>query len=130
MSWIDWYNGLFKPSWTPTPAAIGLIWRILYPIIFVTFGFVFWQTARRKLPWLVAVPFAINLVANLMFTPIQFGLRNLDLAAVDIVVVWCTIIWAGFAVRNYHPWIAIAQIPYFLWVSVATSLQLSITWNN
>ncbi len=42
---------------------------------------------------IVALPFAINLVANLILTPIQFGLRNLPLAAVDILVVWATIIW-------------------------------------
>ncbi len=41
MDWMDWYNSLAKPAWTPAPATIGLIWRILYPIIIVTFGFVF-----------------------------------------------------------------------------------------
>lgn len=41
MTWIDWYNSLWKPSWTPAPATIGLIWQILYPIIILTFGFVF-----------------------------------------------------------------------------------------
>ena len=93
MTWMDWYNSLWKPSWTPAPATIGLIWQILYPIIILTFGFVFVQAIRRKLPWSVAVPFAVNLVANLIFTPIQFGLRNLPLAAVDILIVWVTIIW-------------------------------------
>ena len=27
-------------------------------------------------------------------------------------------------------WVAVAQVPYFLWVSIATVLQLSITWMN
>ena len=76
MSWMEWYNSLAKPSWTPAPPTIGLIWQILYPIILVTFGFVFVQAFRGKVPWWVVVPFAINLVANLIFTPIQFGLRN------------------------------------------------------
>ena len=65
MSWMDWYNSLAKPSWTPAPGTIGLIWQILYPIILVTFGFVFVQGFRGKVPWWVALPFAINLVANL-----------------------------------------------------------------
>ena len=56
MTWMDWYNSLAKPSWTPAPATIGLIWQILYPIILVTFGFVFVQTIRRKIPWIVALP--------------------------------------------------------------------------
>src|SRR5690242_10670035 len=130
MDWMTWYNGLAKPSWTPAPATIGLIWQILYPIIFVTFGFVFIQTFRGKVSWIVALPFVINLVANLIFTPIQFGLRNLPLAAIDILVVWGTIIWLIVAIWPHYRWVSLAQIPYFVWVSLAMVLQLSITWNN
>ena len=130
MEWRDWYNNLEKPNWTPEPSTIGLIWQILYPIIIVTFGFVFVQAIRKKLPWKVALPFAINLVANVIFTPIQFGMRNLPLAAVDILVVWTTIIWMSFVIWKHHKWVAAAQVPYFVWVSIATVLQLSITWSN
>lgn len=130
MDWMTWYNGLEKPSWTPAPSTIGRIWSILYPIIFVSFGFVFVQMFRRKINWKVALPFAINLVANLVFTPIQFGMRNLPLAAVDILIVWATIIWMMAAIWRYYRWVAVAQVPYFIWVSLATVLQLSITWNN
>jgi benzodiazapine receptor len=130
VSWKEWYDSLVKPSWTPEPATIGLIWQILYPIILLTFGFVFVQTIRRKVPWKLALPFAINLAANLVFTPIQFGLRNLPLAAVDIVIVWATILWMILAIWKRYPWIAVAQVPYFVWVSLATILQLCITWWN
>ena len=109
MSWKEWYDSLAKPAWTPEPGTIGLVWQVLYPVILVSFGFVFVQAVRGRLPWLVALPFLVNLVANLAFTPIQFGLRHLDLAALDILV----------------------QVPYFVWVSIATVLQLSITlWNR
>jgi tryptophan-rich sensory protein len=130
MSWLDWYNALAKPSWTPPPATIGLIWQILYPIIVVTFGFVFVQAVRGKLPWIVAVPFAINLAANLLFTPIQFGMRNLPLAAVDILLVLGTIAWMIVAVWPHYRWVALAQLPYLAWVATATVLQLSITAMN
>jgi benzodiazapine receptor len=130
MTWLDWYNSLAKPSWTPAPATIGLIWNILYPVICLTFGFVFVQAFRSKLPWIVALPFAINLVANLIFTPIQFGLRNLPLASADILVVFATIIWMMIAVWPHYRWIALAQVPYLAWVSTATVLQLSITAMN
>jgi len=130
MPWMDWYQSLSKPSWTPEPRTIGRIWQVLYPVILVTFGFVFVQAGRGKLPWLVALPFVINLVANLSFTPIQFGLRNLPLASVDILIVWGTILWMVIAVWRHAPWVAVAQIPYFVWVSIATILQLSIAWSN
>ncbi len=130
MDWMTWYNGLAKPTWTPSPSTIGLIWQILYPIILVSFIFVFVQAARRKIRWKVALPFAINLVANLIFTPIQFGLRNLPLAALDILIVWGTILWMIIAVWKHYRWVGVAQVPYLIWVSIATVLQLSITWMN
>lgn len=130
MTWIEWYNSLQKPSWTPEPSTIGTIWQILYPIIFVTFLFVVVQAIRKTVPWMVALPFVINLVANLIFTPIQFGLRSLSLAALDIVIVWGTIIWMMAAIWKHDRWVAVAQVPYFVWVSIATVLQLLITFRN
>ena len=130
MDWLTWYNGLEKPTWTPAPATIGLIWLILYPMILVSFGFVFVQKLRGKVGWRVVLPFGINLVANLIFTPIQFGMRNLPLAAVDILVVWVSILWLMVAVWPHYRWVSLVQIPYFLWVTLATVLQLSITMMN
>jgi tryptophan-rich sensory protein len=130
MDWTTWYNALVKPSWTPAPSTIGLIWQIIYPIIIITFVFVFVQAFRGKIGWLIALPFAINLVANLIFTPIQFGMRNLPLATVDILIVWGTIIWLAVAIWPHYRWVTVAQVPYFVWVSLATTLQLSITWMN
>jgi benzodiazapine receptor len=82
---MEWYSSLAKPSWTPAPATISLIWMILYPIILVSFGFVFVRAFQGKVPRLVAVPFTINLVAKLLFMPIFSGLRKVPLAAVELV---------------------------------------------
>jgi tryptophan-rich sensory protein len=130
MNWMEWYENLAKPSWTPSPAVIGLIWTILYPIIFVSFGFVFVQAFRGKIARNLAIPFALNLAANLLFMPIFSGLRNVPLAAIDILVVWTTLLWCGVAVWPVYRWVALAQAPYFVWVSIATVLQLSITVMN
>ncbi len=130
MTWMAWYNSLAKPSWTPAPSTISLIWMILYPIILMSFGFVFVQAVHRKVGWKVALPFAINLIANLLFMPIFAGLRNVPLAAVDIVIVWATIIWSVVAIWPHHRWVAVAQMPYFVWVSTATVIQVSITVTN
>jgi tryptophan-rich sensory protein len=66
MTWTEWYNLLAKPSWTPVPATTSLVGTILDPVILIRFGFVLVQATRKKLPGKVAVPFAINLVANLL----------------------------------------------------------------
>lgn len=130
MSWLEWYNTLKKPSWTPEPSTFALMWQILYPMIAITFGYVFVQAFRKKLPWRATAPFAVNLTANLLFTPIQFGLRSLLLAAVDIIVVWVTILWMMVTIWKHSEWVAIAQLPYFIWITIAVVLQLYITYHN
>ena len=130
MDWMTWYNGLAKPTWTPAPSTIGLIWQILYPIILVTFLFVFVQAARKRIGLRVALPFAINLVANLLFMPTFAGLRSVPLAAADILIVWASLVWCVVAVWPHYKWVAVAQVPYLVWVSIATVLQLSITAMN
>jgi translocator protein len=130
MTWMQWYDNLAKPTWTPSPSTIGLIWTILYPVIVVSFGFVFFKASQGKVPRFVALPFAINLVANLLFMPIFLGMRSMPLAAVDILIVWTTIIWCVVAIWPHRKWVALAQGPYFVWVSIATVLQMSITAMN
>ena len=127
---MQWYESLQKPAWTPDPGTISVIWQVLYPVIFLSFGYIFFKAIQGKIPWSVALPFLINLVANLSFTPLLFGVRSLILASVDIVVVLATIIWGMAVVWRFHRWAAIVQLPYLIWVVIATSLQLTITQMN
>ena len=80
-----------------------------------------------------ALPFALNLFFNFIFTPIQFGLKNNLLASLDILFVVGTLIWALYAVWHAVPslrWVVYANIPYLLWGTFATVLQLTITYLN
>lgn len=124
------YGQFLKPSWAPPASWFGPVWSVLYTIILATFGYVFWLVWKKRIPKTVATPFLLNLITNLLFTPIQFALRNNFLAAVDIVLVLVTLIWAMRAIKRHRPWVAYAQIPYLLWVSFATILQFSITYLN
>ena len=123
---MQWYESLLKPAWTPAPETISVIWEILYPIIFFSFSYVFLKAFRGKIPRKAALPFAINLVANLAFPPILFGLRSLVLASFDIVLVLATLVWGIGMIWRYHRWVAIVQVPYLIWVTIATALQLLI----
>ena len=58
------------------------------------------------------------------------GLKNNLLAAIDILLVLITLIWAMIAIYPHMRWITYIQIPYLLWVSFATLLQLTITYLN
>ena len=129
----DWYSRLIKPFWSPPAWLFGPVWTVLYAIIAVSFGTVFYKAFTKQIAWIVALPFALNLIFNFAFTPLQFGLKNNLLAAVDILLVLATLIWAMYAVwRASAPlrWVVYANIPYFLWVLFATILQLTITYLN
>lgn len=125
-----WYQTLIKPSWAPPSWLFGPVWTVLYTIIAISFGTVFYKAYIGKISWIVALPFVLNLIFNFAFTPLQFGLQNNYLAAVDILLVLGTLIWALFAIWPHVRWVVYANIPYLLWVSFATVLQLTVTLLN
>lgn len=130
MDAYSWYSRLLKPPWAPPAWLFGPVWTVLYVLIAISFETVFYKVVKKKLSQKFAVPFVLNLAFNFAFTPIQFGLRNNFLAAVDILLVLATLVWA---IKIIHPkirWVALLQIPYLLWVSFATILQLIITYLN
>ena len=126
----NWYSQLIKPSWSPHAWLFGPVWTFLYILIAISFGKVFLMFYQKKVSFIVILPFILNLIFNLAFTPLQFGLKNNFLAAVDVIPVLGTLIWAIIAIYPHARWVAYIQIPYLLWVSFATALQLTITYLN
>jgi translocator protein len=130
METSTWYMTLIKPSWAPPSWLFGPVWSVLYVIIFCTFGYVLYQVIIGKFPKIVALPFILNLIFNFAFTPIQFGLRNNFLATIDIFLVLATLIWALILIYPHAKYVTFLNIPYLLWVSFATVLQVTITILN
>jgi len=130
MNAYNWYSQLIKPSWSPPSWLFGPVWTFLYILIALSFGKVFLMAWKKEVAFLVALPFVLNLIFNFAFTSIQFGLKNNFLAAIDILLVLLTLIWAMVAIYPHARWIAYIQVPYLLWVSFATVLQLTITYLN
>ena len=126
----NWYSQLIKPTWAPPSWLFGPVWTFLYVLIAVSFGKVFLMASQKQITFLVALPFLLNLIFNFSFTYFQFGLKNNFLAGADVLLVLITLIWAMIAIYPHLKWITYIQIPYLLWVSFATVLQLTITFLN
>lgn len=126
----NWYSTLIRPTWSPPSYLFGPVWTFLYALIAISFGKAFMMFYQKQIPFVVILPFILNLIFNFTFTYFQFGLKNNLLAAIDIVLVLITIIWLMVAIYPHARWIAYIQIPYLLWVSFATVLQLTITYLN
>ena len=125
-----WYVDLVKPSFNPPSWIFGPVWTFLYILIAISFGKAFLMTWKKEIALIVLLPFILNIIFNLAFTPLQFGLKNNLLAAIDILLVLGTLVWVILAIYPHARWIAYIQIPYLLWVSFATLLQLTITYLN
>lgn len=126
----SWYRQLNKPDWAPDEKLFGQVWSVIYPIIIAANIYVLVLLYQGKITWLIALPFWLNLFFNILFTPIQFGLRNNILASVDIVLVLATCLWAMAVIWPHSKVIFALFVPYIIWVGFATVLQLVITAKN
>ncbi len=127
------YAQLLKPVWAPPSWIFGPVWSVLYMIIAVSFGTIFYKALTKEISWIIALPFALNLIFNFAFPLLQFRLVNNFLASIDILLVVGTLVWALFVTWNNVPelrWIVYVNIPYLVWGVFATSVQLAITYLN
>lgn len=130
MDAYSWYQTLLKPSWAPVAEVFQPVWLVLYILIFISFGAVFYDIYEKKLPKHIAWPFVLNLLFNFLFTPLQFGLRNNILASLDVILILATLTWCFISIGQDKRWVVYLNIPYFIWVMFATILQISITILN
>ncbi len=124
------YKEYRKPSWSPPAWLFAPVWTVLYVVIVISFGYIFLEYFNKGVPFVVILPFLLNLIFNFSYTTIQFRLQNFSLALVDILLVDITLVWALLSVYTYAPWIAYSNLPYLAWVTFATILQFSVTLLN
>jgi len=122
----DWYKALEKPAWTPPDWLFGPVWSALYLMIAVA-GWLVWTTLGMSG---LLVLWGANLVLNAMWSWLFFGIRRMDLAFVDVVMMWLAI--AAFIVLASAtvPLAALLFVPYLVWVTIASALNLSVWRRN
>ncbi|RJQ28062.1 tryptophan-rich sensory protein [Candidatus Parcubacteria bacterium] len=125
-----YYSELLKPAWAPPSWIFGPVWTVLYVLIIVSFGYVLVKYMKKEYKTSVFLPFFLNALFNVLFTPIQFGLQSNILATLDILLVLGTLIWAMKVIWPKARWVVFINIPYLLWVYFATILQITVTVLN
>ncbi|WP_293868836.1 TspO/MBR family protein [uncultured Alsobacter sp.] len=118
-----WYDSLRKPSWRPPNWLFGPAWTVLYILIAVA-GWMVWKKAG-----LVSVPiaiYAVQLVLNATWSGLFFGMRRMDLAFAELVLLWLSIaatIWTFQPVDQTAAWLL---VPYLCWVTFAGALNFTV----
>lgn len=130
MNTYNQYLNFKKPPLSPPAYLFGIVWPILYMLIFISYGFIFYKAFKGDITWKLTIPFVVNLIANGLFTYFQFGLKNQTLATIDILIVLATIIITMILTWSPYRWVFYMQIPYLIWVTFATYLQIAVTILN
>jgi len=121
----DWYPSLNKPTWNPPAWLFGPVWTLLYLSIAVA-GFLAWRKAGFSGARWTMLLFALQLVLNAAWSWVFFGLRQPGWGFVEIVVLWASILATTVALFQVSRTAGILFLPYLLWVTFASALNLAI----
>lgn len=126
----SWYAPLKKPWFTPPGWLFGPAWITLYLLMAVA-AYLVWQKglafpgARAAL-----AAFALQLLLNALWSPVFFGLRSPLAGAAVIVLLWLAIGLTMVLFWKISQAAALLLIPYLLWVTYASALNISIYFLN
>lgn len=120
-----WYGTLAKPFFSPPNWVFGPVWTVLYFLMAVS-ATLLWQHWPRKEAKVALALFQGQLILNVLWSALFFGMRAPGFASVEILFLWGVILaWilASWKVSRLAAWI---QLPYLLWVSFATVLNFAL----
>lgn len=123
-----WYDGLAKPSWTPSGRVIGAVWTTLYVLIVMASALV-WSRSPEA-PGAYAALLLGNLVLNAAWCWLFFGIRRPDLGLAEIAVLELTCVALVALAARVSPAAAAMLVPYAAWVAFAGFLNGTIVKMN
>ena len=118
----SWYKTLAKPSFNPPNWLFGPVWTLLFLLMGISL-YLLW-TANA--PWQVFLLFGGQLMLNVLWSVLFFGLHNPGAAFVEIIILWLAILATAIIAYSSSPAAAYLFIPYLAWVGFAALLNFSI----
>jgi tryptophan-rich sensory protein len=122
----SWYSTINKPFFNPPSWIFGPVWTFLYILMGISVYIAVKKGANKKAIFIFALQLALNTLWSILF----FGLRNPLFAFVEIVMLWIVILINIKVFQKYSRTSAYLLIPYILWVSFASMLNLYIVILN
>lgn len=123
-----WYSGLNKPFFTPPNWLFAPVWTILYITLAVSL-YLIW-TPKEKINILAQRIFWLQLAANAIWSYLFFGLKSPTLAFLDIIFLLGLTVYLIILNIKISKLASYILIPYLLWLSFATLLNLAIITLN
>ena len=121
----SWYSLLHKPAFTPPDWLFAPVWFLLYIMMGIA-AFLIWRVGFKNTRVHESlVIFFIQLSLNALWSFAFFGLKSPIAGLIVIVPLWTAILLAIINFYRVSKTASFLLIPYILWVSYATALNLS-----
>jgi translocator protein len=124
-----WYASLNKPFFTPPDWLFGPAWTVLYILMAIALYLV-WSLPKSKERDAAIALFAGQLIMNVLWSVGFFGFHNILLGAVLIILLLILIVLTTYEFYKLSRYAAYAMVPYILWVSFATCLNVAVYFLN
>lgn len=124
-----WYFQLQKPSWQPPDWLFGPAWTTIYILTSIA-GVKAWRRADEVQRRYFLGALLLNLVLNLFWSLIFFTSQRPDIALLEVVPLWLSILLMVLLVRSYSRQSALLMLPYLGWVAFAAYLNWTIVKLN
>lgn len=124
-----WFDELAKPAAFPPPVTFGIVWTILYVMMGVALAMVLAARGARGRA-IAVLAFAVQLVLNLAWSPVFFGMHRMSAALVLIAVILLAAVVATVLFARVRPVAAALLVPYVLWLVFATYLNFAFLQAN
>lgn len=122
----SWYVTLTKPLWTPPNWVFGPVWTTLFILMAISLFLVWRQGLERKEVKYAILIFAVQLILNMMWSIVFFGMHSLLGGFAVILILWIAILCNIFAFYIISKPAGLLLIPYIVWVSIASYLNYSV----
>lgn len=123
----SWYIYLNKPFFTPPAFIFGPVWTLLYILMGISL-FLVWETKKKREECLCC--FWVQLALNALWSLIFFGAKNLAFSFIIIIFLWLSILATILQFRKISKIAAWMLVPYLIWVSFASLLNLAVVLLN
>ena len=125
-----WYRNLHKPSWQPPDRLFGPVWTIIIGLSAWS-AVIGWRHASTQSGQiLIAVLFVLNVGFNVGWSYCFFFIRRPDIALREVAGLWLSIAVLIAALAPVSGLGAALLVPYLIWVSFASYLNLTIVRLN
>lgn len=123
-----WYATLNKAPFNPPNFVFGPAWTILYLLMGISVYLVLIKNTKKDSPAIRA--YSLQLFLNFMWTFIFFGLKDPLFAFVEMIIFWLSIVMTTKYFYKISKQAAYLLVPYLLWVSFASLLNLFVVFLN